>query len=261
MTTHPLDQAIESSFRNLNAPAINTHRRAAVTLPESFFADLAAELPRTELAASDYVAPKTITVAPSIAQEASVQEPTFRGGPSYGIGAPKASRPSATPKQMDLINNLRSERQVPASWDHCFVQVADGTATWEQVRKLIDGLFKLPRKAVEATTPAAPKIEVPAGRYAVDGEDGETKFYVVDRPTEGRWNGYTFVNVQASDDLFPVRGQAAQVILAKIAVDPQAATIRYGHELGVCGRCGRTLTDEASRAAGIGPVCAGKLGM
>ncbi|MES2342166.1 MAG: DUF6011 domain-containing protein [Pseudomonadota bacterium] len=28
--------------------------------------------------------------------------------------------------------------------------------------------------------------------------------------------------------------------------------------MGECGRCGRTLTDEASRAAGIGPVCASK---
>jgi uncharacterized protein DUF6011 len=34
--------------------------------------------------------------------------------------------------------------------------------------------------------------------------------------------------------------------------------VRYGQELGECGHCGRTLTDEASRAAGIGPVCASK---
>jgi len=29
----------------------------------------------------------------------------------------------------------------------------------------------------------------------------------------------------------------------------------YGTELGECGVCGRTLTDEKSRAYGIGPVC------
>jgi hypothetical protein len=33
------------------------------------------------------------------------------------------------------------------------------------------------------------------------------------------------------------------------------AAARYGRELGQCGLCGRDLTDEASRAAGIGPVC------
>lgn len=31
-----------------------------------------------------------------------------------------------------------------------------------------------------------------------------------------------------------------------------------GHLYGICVRCGRTLTDEGSIAAGIGPICAGK---
>ncbi len=47
-------------------------------------------------------------------------------------------------------------------------------------------------------------------------------------------------------------------ILAGILVDPRAATVLYGRELGVCGVCSRTLTDESSRAAGIGPVCASR---
>ena len=29
---------------------------------------------------------------------------------------------------------------------------------------------------------------------------------------------------------------------------------------GSCGHCGRTLTNEESRARGIGPICAGKMG-
>lgn len=99
---------------------------------------------------------------------------------------------------------------------------------------------------------------VPAGRYAIEA-DGVIKFYAVDRPTEGKWAGYTFVKVQASDDLFPVKGQAAKAVLAAIAVDPKAALVRYGHAIGKCGLCGRTLTDEESRAAGIGPVCARKV--
>jgi Family of unknown function (DUF6011) len=48
-------------------------------------------------------------------------------------------------------------------------------------------------------------------------------------------------------------------MLAKIVMDgAEQASKRYGRELGNCGRCGRTLTDDASRAAGIGPVCASK---
>lgn len=32
----------------------------------------------------------------------------------------------------------------------------------------------------------------------------------------------------------------------------------FGHIYGVCCKCGRTLTNEESIAAGIGPICAGK---
>jgi hypothetical protein len=100
---------------------------------------------------------------------------------------------------------------------------------------------------------------VPAGRYALV-QDGEVRFYKVDRPTEGRWAGSVFVKRQAGDDLFPVRNRAERIsILAAIGIDPQAAMLRYGVELGHCGHCGRTLTNESSRARGIGPICAQKM--
>lgn len=107
-----------------------------------------------------------------------------------------------------------------------------------------------------AETRSTPIPDVPAGRYAVENDEGHLAFYVIDRPTEGRWAGHTFVKVQASDELHKLPIPAAKGVLAKIAKDPKAASIRYGRELGQCGVCGRTLTDEASRAAGIGPICA-----
>ncbi len=100
--------------------------------------------------------------------------------------------------------------------------------------------------------------EVPAGRYAIRGTDGEVKFYKIDKPTEGKWAGRTFVSVQASDDLHPVRNHSTRVgILAGILVDVMGARKLYGQELGVCGDCGRTLTSEW-RKVGIGPVCSQK---
>lgn len=107
---------------------------------------------------------------------------------------------------------------------------------------------------------AANTTDVPAGRYAVENSDGDLRFYKVDTPTEGRWAGHVFVAVQASDDMHPVRGRAKGAVLAKIADDPAEASARYGREIGRCGLCGRTLTDEDSRARGIGPVCADKHG-
>ena len=59
----------------------------------------------------------------------------------------------------------------------------------------------------------------------------------------------------------PVRNrQFRQTVLQAISADPDALA-RYGQELGECGVCGRELTDEQSRAIGIGPVCREKLGM
>lgn len=100
---------------------------------------------------------------------------------------------------------------------------------------------------------------VPAGRYAVD-VDGKLGFFKVDRPTEGRWAGAAFVTQQVSDAEYPVRGGRKNLVLAAVAANPQAASMRYGREIGKCGVCGRTLTNEESRAAGIGPICRGELG-
>jgi hypothetical protein len=88
--------------------------------------------------------------------------------------------------------------------------------------------------------------------------DGEVKFYSVDNPERGKWAGYTFVSVQASDDYYPVKGAGRAEVLKLIAADPEAASVRYGRLIGKCGRCSRTLTDESSRLAGIGPICAAK---
>lgn len=118
--------------------------------------------------------------------------------------------------------------------------------------------------ALKAPKEAKPRGEhwpdVPAGRYAITAPSGETKFYKVDRPTEGPHAGRTFVKVQASDELHRVYGSTALAVLKEIAKDPKAAMIRYGMEIGACGHCGRTLTNPDSRAAGIGPICAGKMG-
>jgi hypothetical protein len=104
------------------------------------------------------------------------------------------------------------------------------------------------------------EAKVPAGRYAVQMADDRLHFFVVDKPDTGRWSGYTFVKEQASDTLHPVKSpKRREGILQAIAKDPGEAMLRYGLELGKCGHCGRTLTNEESRAAGIGPICSGKM--
>lgn len=101
--------------------------------------------------------------------------------------------------------------------------------------------------------------QVPAGRFAVKLEDGKLHFFKVDKPDEGRWAGYCFIKEQASDELYPVKNVQRRVeILSAIAQDVGGALQTYGREIGKCGRCGRTLTNEESRAYGIGPECRNK---
>jgi uncharacterized protein DUF6011 len=135
----------------------------------------------------------------------------------------------------------------------------DANKAWtrENVSRWIDSLkAKLAQLRTVAPAPTtAPATQVADGRYAVE-EDGTLKFFKV---KNGNRAGFVFLDIQASDDWHGIRdlGRIRRIV-ALIAQDPKAAMVRYGQELGECGHCGRTLTDEASRAAGIGPVCASK---
>lgn len=135
--------------------------------------------------------------------------------------------------------------------------VADASDAIARAKRTVE---RLQAAAPVVTAPVAPvKVEVADGHYALL-TDGVVKFYSVTNVTEGKWAGFTFVNAQASDEYHKVGRESSARILAEIASDPQAAMKLYGHSLGKCGHCNRTLTDEASRAAGIGPICARKLG-
>lgn len=141
----------------------------------------------------------------------------------------------------------------------------------------IDRLLAIPKKATPAPAPAAPVTtptvdlsNVPAGFYAVPG--GDTRLKVrIDRPTEGKWNGYIFVKDGAEygngkrygtvrpGDAGAYRGDIPAA-MAIIAADPAAASAAYGHLVGRCGVCNRHLEDAKSVERGIGPVCAAKYG-
>lgn len=90
----------------------------------------------------------------------------------------------------------------------------------------------------------------------VDKDTGVTKFYRV-KVTK---SNYVYVDIQASDDLHEVRNtRRVMDVLSEIVDDAEGCARRYAKELGRCYRCGRTLTDETSRARGIGPDCATKV--
>jgi hypothetical protein len=168
----------------------------------------------------------------------------------------------ATDKQKAFIKSLagdyagsgsRYEQVVADTTTDEIVDQMDKQAASQMITWLLNNKPAKPR-----TTPAPTAI--PAGRYALEFDEG-VRFFLVDKPTQGKWAGYTFVNEQSGDNRIPVKDRDYRtMIIHRIEEDPKGAAIRYGRELGVCSICGHTLTDPDSIENGIGPVCATKFG-
>jgi hypothetical protein len=122
---------------------------------------------------------------------------------------------------------------------------------------LIERRSKPPKQVANSSMP-----EIPEGRYATPSITGnnDLDFFKIDCPTEGRWAGYMFINrvVGGKPDM-PVRGpHKAKALQAILDFGIDKSQVLFGTELGQCWRCGRHLTDETSRALGIGPDCRAK---
>lgn len=178
---------------------------------------------------------------------------------------------TATKNQTDLLATILTERVVPAdAAARLTARIADGDVTVAQFRVYLDWLKAQPKigkvvaQGVANATTLPSADEVPAGRYAVATEAGAINtlaFYKVDRPTEGRWAGKVFVKLMLSDNEERLSFAASKAVLAKIAaVGAKEASAAYGQEIGSCGVCSRTLTNDESRAIGIGPDCRAKMG-
>jgi hypothetical protein len=160
---------------------------------------------------------------------------------------------TATEKQVAFIKRLESERQI--------------TAEAEAVLKISRRLWKMKQFGKDAASTvidallACPKIEQgksaseppPEGMHKVEGV-----IYKVQRAVHGSGNLYAkrlivdITDHTASFEYAP--GAIKQLSEAtKMTLDEAK---KFGVLYGTCCVCGRTLTNEDSIAAGIGPVCA-----
>lgn len=182
------------------------------------------------------------------------------------LSASQGPRNTATEKQVTFIRSLLTERkdmpEAEAIRNLLNTHRVAGTLDKKVASNAITQLLavKVPNTEQAGTTATIPNV--PEGRYAFTNEEGNTAFCRISHG-KGSWAGRTFVEllVGSPGSLREVKiSKAAQSTIAgKVAEDPKAAMIRFGLELGYCGRCGSPLTDPHSIAAGIGPVCAGKL--
>lgn len=190
--------------------------------------------------------PLNVTNTPSVERErASRDRYGVPQGGSFNNGG-RFRDNTATDNQRKYITDLRAQKGLdPLAF----------AGTRHQASVEIDRLKALPDND-KGKRPGFAYPAVEDGRYAIVTSERVTKFYKVK-------NGFkrVFLDVQASDTWYPVKATyARQEILADIARNPKAAMLLYGQEIGSCGHCGRTLTDEESRAFGVGPICRAKLG-
>lgn len=165
----------------------------------------------------------------------------------------------ATDKQINFILSLSNQKDIssinPIALG-CIEDIRLGypdSINKKYASRLIEILLEAPRKVEDR----GGNPDVAAGRYAVE-VDGKLRFFHVNRPDNGRWKGFVFLNEQAGSDLFPIRHPEPRKRILNIIAKDEDSLSRYGQELGICGMCGRELTDAESRYYGIGPVCRSK---
>ena len=95
--------------------------------------------------------------------------------------------------------------------------------------------------------------------YATYAADGTTvDLWEVERPTEGKHSGATFVRPATKTWRDNLKGAERTNVILAIAEDPRAAALLYAQKTSKCGICRRALKTPESVARGMGPVCAKK---
>jgi hypothetical protein len=169
------------------------------------------------------------------------------------------------PAQRTFVETLLEQRDVPPDFasQSLLDKFKEDKITRSEASVLIDALKALPRvyRGGRAAGRTADLPDVPEGRYCIFGGSGSAaQFYRVRRGS-GQYEGWTYLDIQASDDFYPITNiSRARRILEEINNDPMAAAVRYSHLLGKCFCCGRILTNKVSRKIGCGPICARKTG-
>lgn len=101
-------------------------------------------------------------------------------------------------------------------------------------------------------------------RFVVDNDPGAGNdvsfWWLTSNDRTGRYTLRQVIGGQGDDGPSFQRirmSPEAQTTVMRRAIDAGAyeAMLRYGRLIGACGHCGRTLTNQESRDAGIGPVC------
>lgn len=163
--------------------------------------------------------------------------------------ATRTARP-ASEKQVAFIERLRDEKDIPqATQDGLNLALVDGLGS-RQASQWIDYLMALPRKAS-----ARANAVTETGMY----QDAQGNVFKVQRArTSGNLYAKSLVGSVEAGFGFEYAAGAIRNLTADMRMTLEQASA-FGRETGTCCNCGALLTDPKSVAAGIGPICAGRI--
>lgn len=198
---------------------------------------------------------------------------------------PKSNPAKATPQQADFMRKLLADRDVEADVAAHWQELLDsGEMTREGASNILDWLKVQPMKATEFLDfpEVGPVASLEGMHRTADGT-----IYKVQRAVHGSGHLYAkqLVAHRECDGHESTDGPIGNVVYCDGTCAPEAETEwkfefapgalrllsedtkltledakQFGVVYGSCVVCGRTLTDEKSIAAGIGPVCAKRFG-
>lgn len=161
--------------------------------------------------------------------------------------------------------NTNPANKYPGRCARCCEHVEAGAGVLADVVLLEDGDFLCMTRATLARAVycafcAAKRNETalpPDGHYAVHDKNGKLQFFKFQRSfgLSASIRPRCKLVLGGKPDT-PIVGLFAAELVTRALENPAGAALRYAQELGRCSRCNRTLTDEASRARGLGPDCA-----
>lgn len=171
----------------------------------------------------------------------------------YTQDTPLAISNPATAKQIDFIRVLVDQKYPAAERAQYLDFLNNAVISKVRASEIITMLKAMPMlfNSEHGSDEGANTEELDLGMYQVDGV-----IYKVQRAVHG--SGFLYAKRWDEEAQgFEKETGAIRKIRASHRMTLEEAA-RFGQITNICGHCGRTLTDEDSIAAGIGPVCAGK---
>lgn len=152
-----------------------------------------------------------------------------------------------------------SERQLTAAYES-MQRDADREAQFKAQRAaepvcataMLDAL-----QAIRSSGLKYPRIDCAGYRFSLAPMNGSNAGAMYVKRADGEYLG----KVTPDGQLYARIDAAEREQLLAVLADPETALKAHGDKTGQCGVCRRELTNEASIARGIGPICAERMGL